>query len=66
MPPVDKQSGGGTSAYDELVQKAEQLRAQNPSLTKEAAFSKVFSDPENSALAQAERAENRPSASATW
>jgi hypothetical protein len=52
----------GNSALDELTAKAEQLRAQDRSLTAAQAFAKVYTASENSELAQRERAEAR----ATW
>lgn len=58
----DGRDGGSNSAYNELVAKAEELRKKDPNLTKEQAFSKVYSDPANADLAKRERAENRPNA----
>lgn len=54
--------GKGNSAYDELVAMADELRKKDPSLTKEQAFAKVYSDPANADLAKRERSENRPNA----
>jgi hypothetical protein len=48
------------AAYAALVAKSEELRKFDPTLTKEQAFAKAFSAPENRALAAAERAANRP------
>jgi hypothetical protein len=48
------------AAYAALVAKGEALRKADPSLTKEMAFAKAFSDPANRELARAERAANRP------
>jgi hypothetical protein len=50
------------TAYDELVSKAEELRKADPSLTEAKAFSKVYTDPRNAALAAQERQDNRPRA----
>jgi hypothetical protein len=51
---------GGDSAMALLKAKAEELRKSNPSLSPEQAFAKVYSDPANRKLAQAERRKNRP------
>ncbi len=47
---------------DELNALAEQERRRNPGMSKALAFSKVYTDPANAALAQRERRQNRPRA----
>jgi hypothetical protein len=59
-PSVEKQSDGDASAYNALMEKAAELRAQNPTLSKEQAFAKAYSDPANAELAAAERLGSRP------
>ena len=54
-------AAGGT-AYGELMRKAEALRKREPSLSREMAFAKAYSSPENVELVKRERAENRPQA----
>jgi hypothetical protein len=54
--------GKRASAYDELTAKAERLREQDDTLSASAAFAKVYEDPANAHLAQAERLQNRPRA----
>jgi hypothetical protein len=49
-------------AYEAFVEKAEELRKADPSLTEAQAFSKAYTDPRNAALALRERVENRPRA----
>lgn len=59
----DGRNGSGTTtAYDELVAKADELRKKDTSLTKEQAFAKVYADPANAEIAKRERSENRPHA----
>lgn len=57
-------SGSGTgvvtTAYDELVVKADQLRKTDSKLTAAAAFAKVYEDPANIEIVKRERGENRP------
>jgi hypothetical protein len=48
------------SAYDQLVEKANNLRKFDPGLSFDQAFAKVFSNPVNKELAEQERRENRP------
>jgi hypothetical protein len=48
------------TALDELNARAAEMRKHDPKLTKEAAFAKVYSDPENIALVKRERQENAP------
>lgn len=57
-------SGTGviTTAYDELVAKAQELQKSDPKLTFPSAFSKVYEDPSNIEIVKRERGENRPSA----
>ena len=50
---------GGDFAYNALVAKAEDLRAANPKLTPAQAFSAVYTDPENRALVEIQKAEHR-------
>ena len=61
---VFKEFGSGTgvvtTAYDELIGLAKNLRKSNPKLTPAQAFSKVYEDPENEELVRRERGENRP------
>jgi hypothetical protein len=57
--PVHEAVAGGT-AFDELNAKAAEYRKAHPEMTQEQAFAKVFSSPENRALAARERSENRP------
>jgi hypothetical protein len=52
------------SALDELQKLVDQQRRQNPTLSEAQAFARVYEDPKNAALAQKERAENRPVATA--
>jgi hypothetical protein len=52
------------SALDELQKLVDQQRRQNPTLFEAQAFARVYEDPKNAALAQKERAENRPVATA--
>jgi hypothetical protein len=60
--PAHRQAVGSSgSAYDALLRKADELRVRDPSLSREMAFSKVFTAPENAELARAERQQNRPS-----
>jgi hypothetical protein len=49
-----------SAAYGQLAAMAERLRALSPWLTFHQAFARVYSDPNNSALAEAERSHNRP------
>lgn len=58
----DKLLGGDgkTSAYDQLVEKANNLRKFEPELSFDQAFAKVFGSPANRALAEQERRESRP------
>ena len=56
-------AGGGTvsgSPLDALWSKATELRKREPSLTREQAFARVYSAPENIDVVKRERAENRP------
>lgn len=46
-------------AYGKLLEKAEELRKADSSLSEAAAFSKVYQDPANAHLAQAERRQAR-------
>jgi hypothetical protein len=55
--PVSK---GEDTAYEQLVAKANKLRAFDPSLSFHQAFERVFSNPVNKKLAEQERSENRP------
>jgi hypothetical protein len=55
-----REAVAGGDAYQALEMKASDLRKRDPTLTKEQAFAKAFSAPENRALAAAERAANRP------
>jgi hypothetical protein len=50
----------GSSAYDQLIEKAEQLRKFDPELSIDQAFAKVYTDKANRGLAEQERRENRP------
>ena len=47
-------------ALDELNALAAEERRRNPKLTKQAAFTKIYVDPANAALAAKERRQNRP------
>jgi hypothetical protein len=58
-------SKNASSAYDQLVEKAEKLRRLEPGLSSDQAFAKVFTDPRNINLAEQERRENRPSVNAS-
>ncbi len=49
-------------ALDELNELAEQERRRNPGMSKAVAFTKVYTDPANAALAQRERRQNQPRA----
>ena len=49
-----------SAAYGKLSAMAEELRALSPELTFAQAFSRVYTRPENVALAEAERQHNRP------
>ena len=69
--PIMPVSVGATEATDvndpedalaQLQALAERLRASMPQLSKAQAFSKVYTDPNNAALAAAERQQNRPTA----
>jgi hypothetical protein len=57
-------SGTGvvTSAYDELVAKAAELRKADPKMTSASAFAKAYEDPANADIVKRERGENRPNA----
>jgi hypothetical protein len=48
------------TAMDELNAKAAEMRKANPTLTREQAFTKVYTDPENAPLIRRERQENAP------
>jgi hypothetical protein len=50
--------GGESSAYDQLVAMAARQRKEGE--TASAAFMRVYTDPANASLAEAERAQNRP------
>jgi hypothetical protein len=50
----------GSVACGELAAMAEQLRASSPYLTFAQAFARIYTQPENAALAEAERRYNRP------
>ena len=50
----------GSSAHDQMLAKAAELRKADPKLTEAQAYAKAYSDPANVALAKRERAENRP------
>ena len=50
------------SALAELNELAAEERRRNPKLTKQAAFTKVYTDPANASIAQRERRANRPRA----
>jgi hypothetical protein len=52
----------GSKAYQQLAAMAEQLRASSPYMTFAQAFARVYSQPENAELAEAERRANRPRA----
>jgi hypothetical protein len=54
----------GVAAYEQLMEKAERLRKSEPGLTSAQAFTKVYTDPANIALAQQERNEARPASGA--
>jgi hypothetical protein len=58
---VDKQASGASSdAYEQLLEKAGELRRRKPSLTNKQVFAKVFADPENAEHAGCQRLVNRP------
>lgn len=61
---IFKEFGSGhgvvTTAYDELVSKAKELRKSDPRLNFPQAFAKVYGNPENADLVRRERGENRP------
>jgi hypothetical protein len=61
--PVSK---GASSAYSQLMEKAEKLRAFDPTLSADQAFAKVYTDKANLALAEQERRENRPRGETPW
>jgi hypothetical protein len=58
----DDDEGDDADALDELEELAEQERRRNPGMSKSVAFTKVYTDPANARLAQAERRQNRPRA----
>jgi hypothetical protein len=55
-------STDGSKAYQQLAAMAEQLRASSPYMTFAQAFARVYTQPENAELAEAERRGNRPRA----
>jgi hypothetical protein len=57
---VDDALGDEKSALAALQRLAVETRKADPKLTREQAFSKVYTDPANARLAARERAENRP------
>lgn len=59
--PKPSSAPGLEKAYDQLVTKAEELRALDPSLSEAQAFEKSYSDPANRELAKRERTEARAS-----
>jgi hypothetical protein len=54
------------AAYDQLVAKAERLRAFEPDLTLDQAFARVYTNPVNIDFAEQERKENRPRGSTNY
>lgn len=50
-------TGAGVTAMDQLTQKAVELRKLKPELTEAQAFDKVYNDPANAELRQADKAE---------
>jgi hypothetical protein len=57
-PDEDDECDPTTSAYRQLLAKAEDLRLRSPGLTQAAAFSKVYADPSNRRLVNASRSEH--------
>jgi hypothetical protein len=57
---LDEPALKGDSAIALLNAKAAEYRKAHPELSEEQAFAKVYSDPANRKLAQAERRKNRP------
>jgi hypothetical protein len=56
----------GSSAYDQLVAKADKLRLLEPELSADQAFAKIYTDKANLGLAEQERRENRPRGETPW
>jgi len=52
-------ASASSPAFDKLYALAEDLRKADPKLTKDAAFTKVYTDPRFAELANAERRERR-------
>jgi hypothetical protein len=63
--PAAKNTPEPTPSYRRLMAKAEALREAEPTLTREQAFTKVYTDPRNGEVAMAERAEHRAASSAS-
>ena len=57
---INHGTGVQSTAYDELMAKAEELRKADSKLTQAAAFAKVYEDPANVEIVKRERGENRP------
>jgi hypothetical protein len=49
-----------TDALEKLQALGAEVRRRNPSLTREQAFAKAYTDPENAALVKRERSQHRP------
>jgi hypothetical protein len=58
----DDTDDAGASALQKLEALGAELRKRNPTLTKEQAFAKAYSDPANAKLVRTERAQHRPRA----
>ena len=59
---ADEAEGVEDDALEELEELAQQERRRCPQLSKQQAFTKVYTDPANAKLAQRERARYRPRA----
>lgn len=55
---ADGAGGNGATAYDQLMQKATELRKSDPKLTEAQAFTKVYTDPANVEIAKQHRQED--------
>ncbi len=53
-------AGGGASAYDQLMAKAEEYRKAHPELSTQQAFAKVYNDPSNREVVALSKSESRP------
>jgi hypothetical protein len=58
--PAHAKARSESTAYNELLAKAEEYRKAHPQLSEAQAFAKVFQDPANVALAKRERIESAP------